>query len=69
MDDAARVIRDLGFPIFVAIWLLIQGNRQHAANLAVLEGIERRLAELSTATSNLAELVRKLVSDSRRRSE
>lgn len=57
-DFIIKVVQQLGFPIFVSVWLLIQGNRQHAANLLVLSAMQTQLTELTTTMRVMMEFVR-----------
>lgn len=51
-------IKSVGFPIAVAVWLLWQGERQHAQNLEVLQAMRDQMMEMRSAVAGLALLVR-----------
>ncbi len=57
MDDWIHLIRDLGFPIFVAVWLLYQGQRQHAVNEQCLRAINVEIARLSGTLRELIDII------------
>lgn len=61
------LIQKVGFPIFVAVWLLYQGNRQHEANLENMSRMRDELAKLTEALRTLTLFVQQQSSRSKRK--
>lgn len=57
MDEAVKLIQNVGFPIFVALWLLYVGGQQNQSNINTLVEMRSQIEKLVTAIQVLTALV------------